>query len=98
MDGLIVPSDFVILVNEDFDASIILGRPFSTIGKVLIDVESGGLSLRFNSEKVIFNLFEWTQHIEDKDECYKIEETKMDGELIRGKSIDVRVSLVPGKP
>ncbi|MCI90485.1 hypothetical protein A2U01_0111777, partial [Trifolium medium] len=40
VDGTIFPADFVIMdIEEDEEAPILLGRPFLTTGKALIDME-----------------------------------------------------------
>lgn len=94
VDGLVFPADFMVMdIKENSATSVILGRPFLETGKSFIDLESSDLSLKFNKEKVIFNAFKWTQHIKDKDECYKFDEAKMKGELTRGKVNGVRISL-----
>lgn len=85
----------IVDINKYFYALVILERPFLAMGKELIDMESGELSLRSNNEKVVFNVLEWMQNIEEKDEFYKVEENKKDGELIGGRIIDTRVSLGP---
>ncbi|GJS06552.1 DNA-directed DNA polymerase [Tanacetum coccineum] len=51
------PIDFVVLeMDEDELVSIILGRPFLTMTRVVIDVHEGKLSLRVGSETVTFNI------------------------------------------
>lgn len=46
VDDLLFPADLVILdMEEDFETSLMLGRPFLTIGITLIDVETGNLFL-----------------------------------------------------
>lgn len=47
---------------EYVETSLILGRPFLEIGRELIDVELGELILRFNKQKVVFNVFEAMRH------------------------------------
>lgn len=57
VSGLLFPTYFFILdMPEDSETSIILKRPFLAIGKDLIDVELGKLTLRINKEKFIFNV------------------------------------------
>ena len=50
----IFPVDFVVLdMEEDPEVPFILGRPFLATDGALIDVQSGGLTLRVNGEEVI---------------------------------------------
>ncbi|XP_016164913.1 uncharacterized protein LOC107607478 [Arachis ipaensis] len=57
VENLYLPGDFVILdTGEDRDASIILGRPFLAIAKVLIDVENGELVLRLPEDHILFKI------------------------------------------
>lgn len=59
VNGLLFPTDFVILdMFEVSETLLLLGRPFLETGKALIDVELGELTLRFNKEKFVFNMFE----------------------------------------
>ncbi|XP_070025839.1 uncharacterized protein [Nicotiana sylvestris] len=45
VDKFILPADFVILYCEvDYKVSIIIGRPFLSVGKTLCDVEAGELT------------------------------------------------------
>ncbi|GJR99036.1 reverse transcriptase domain-containing protein [Tanacetum coccineum] len=53
----IFPVDFVVLeMDEDELVPIILGRPFLTTARAVIDVHEGKLSLRVGSETVTFNI------------------------------------------
>ena len=51
----IFPMDFVIM-EEDTQVPIFLGRPFLATGAALIDVQKGELTLRVGDEAVHFNL------------------------------------------
>ncbi|XP_038896636.1 uncharacterized protein LOC120084896 [Benincasa hispida] len=58
VDNFIFPADFIILDYEvDKEVPIILGRPFLAIGKVLIDVHKGELTMRVDNQEVKFNVF-----------------------------------------
>lgn len=71
VDGLLFLEDFVILyIYRDFDIPLLLGRPFLSTGKALIDVELGELILRFNKEKIVFNMFEVVKHQKENHKCY----------------------------
>ena len=53
VNKFIFPMDFVVLdMEEKREILLILGRPFLTIGRALIDVHSGNLTLRVNDEEV----------------------------------------------
>ena len=58
VDKFIFPVDFIVLVmEEDMEISIILGRPFLETGKAMIDVEKGELKLRVQDKEVKLNVF-----------------------------------------
>ncbi|XP_016172969.1 uncharacterized protein LOC107615419 [Arachis ipaensis] len=64
--AFIFSADFVILdMEEDVNASIILGRPFLATGKALIDIQKGELTLRVNDEQIVLNVFQALQHPND---------------------------------
>nr|GEX64778.1 hypothetical protein [Tanacetum cinerariifolium] len=80
----IFPVDFVVLeINEDELVPIILGRPFLTMARAVIDVHKEKLSLRVRSETVTFNIGkslkskhshhdgEWTKE-EERDDPNKV--------------------------
>lgn len=55
--SFIFSANFVILDCEvDFQVPIILGRPFLSNGRLLIDLELGHLILRLNNIDMIFNI------------------------------------------
>lgn len=57
VDKFIFLMHYVILDCQiDFEVPIILGRPFLTIKRVLVDVESGELKFWVNDEEVTFNV------------------------------------------
>ncbi|XP_038891676.1 uncharacterized protein LOC120081070 [Benincasa hispida] len=57
VDNFIFPADFIILDYEaDKDVPIILGRPFLSTGKVLIDVHKQELTMRVDNQEVKFNV------------------------------------------
>ncbi|XP_016178281.1 uncharacterized protein LOC107620664 [Arachis ipaensis] len=54
----IFPADFVVLdIEEEANASIILGRPFLATAGAIIDVQKGKLVLRLHEEMMVFNVF-----------------------------------------
>ncbi|XP_060202721.1 uncharacterized protein LOC132631138 [Lycium barbarum] len=57
--SLIIPTDFVILDFEpDQDIPFILGRPFLTTGRALIDVAVGQLTMRVHDKVEVFNVYQ----------------------------------------
>nr|GEU44264.1 hypothetical protein [Tanacetum cinerariifolium] len=75
IDKFILPIDFVILdMREDSRIPIILGRPFLTTARAIIDVFNKKIILRVGSEEVIFDV---DQSIKkppaEDDECYGID-------------------------
>ncbi|XP_070007005.1 uncharacterized protein [Nicotiana sylvestris] len=57
VDKFILPADFVILDCEvHYDVPIISSRPFLAMGKALVDVKAGELTLRVGEEKVVFHV------------------------------------------
>ncbi|XP_049360407.1 uncharacterized protein LOC125825106 [Solanum verrucosum] len=57
VESLFIPTDFVILDCEvDFEVPIILGRPFVTTGRSLVDMERGQMKFHLNNEELSFNI------------------------------------------
>jgi hypothetical protein len=70
----IFPADFIILVmEEDNEIPILLGRPFLATGGALIDVKKGELRLRVNEEEVIFNVFKAIKQPDMGESCFSIQ-------------------------
>ena len=59
VDKFILPTDFIVLgMEEDKEIPIILGRPFLSTDRAMIDVQRGELKLRVQDDEVKFNVFE----------------------------------------
>ena len=55
VEGLYIPADLIILdTGKDEDESIILGRPFLTTARAVIDVDRGELVLQLNEDSLVF--------------------------------------------
>ena len=68
VDKFIFPADFIVLdMEEDKEIPIILGRPFLTTGRTMIDVQRGELKLRVQEDEVKFNVFEAVRHPTESD-------------------------------
>ncbi|XP_056162170.1 uncharacterized protein LOC115663395 [Syzygium oleosum] len=64
VDKFIFPADFIVLeIEEDFEVSIILGRPFLATGRALIDVQQGKLILRVQDDRVTFDVFKAMKYL-----------------------------------
>ena len=74
VDKFIFPADFIVLdMEEDKEIPIILGRPFLTIGRSMIDVQRGELKLRVQEDEVKFNVFKAMRHPTKSDTCFMTE-------------------------
>ncbi|XP_019460147.1 PREDICTED: uncharacterized protein LOC109359907 [Lupinus angustifolius] len=72
VDQLVFPLDFVIMdIEEDAEVPLILGRPFTKIVRVIIDVDDGKLKVKVQDEEVNFNVFEAMNHPKDKQRCFR---------------------------
>ena len=59
VDKFIFPTDFMVLdMEENQEVPLILGQPFLVMGRALIDVQKGELTLRVNKEEVMFNIYQ----------------------------------------
>ena len=73
-DKFIFPTNFIILVmEEDKEVPIILGRPFLATGRALIDVQKGELRLRVQEDEVTFSVFNAIKHPHDNDSCFRVD-------------------------
>ena len=74
VDKFIFPANFTVLyIEEDKKIPIILGRPFLTTGKAMIDVQKGALKLRVQDDEVKFSVFNVVRHPAESDTCFMIE-------------------------
>ena len=71
VDKLIFLADFIVLdMEEDKEIPIILGRPFLSTGRAMIDMQMGELKLRVQDDEVKFNVFEVVRHSAESDTCF----------------------------
>ncbi|XP_069147130.1 uncharacterized protein [Solanum lycopersicum] len=57
VESFIFPADFVILDCEvDFEVPIILGRPFLTRGRAVVDMKKGQMKFWLDNEEATFNI------------------------------------------
>ena len=69
IDKFVFPVDFVILdMDEDARVPLILGRPFLSTARTIVDVAAGKLTLRVNDEEVTFDIKRSMQHPQSQDD------------------------------
>ncbi|GKA62034.1 DNA-directed DNA polymerase [Tanacetum coccineum] len=67
INKFIFPVDFVVLeINEDELVPIILGKPFISTARAVVDIHKGKLSLRVGSKTITFNI---GKSIKSKHSC-----------------------------
>ncbi|CAM8926381.1 unnamed protein product [Rhodiola kirilowii] len=77
--NIYIPPDFIVLeISEDMDISIILGRPFLYMAKVVIDMDRGSIALRVGSERVIFYLLDMCKSPSLLADCDVLNSTDVD--------------------
>ncbi|CAI9757876.1 unnamed protein product [Fraxinus pennsylvanica] len=73
VDKFIFSVDFVVLdMEEDEKVPSILGRPFFTTERALIEVQEGKLTLRVNEEQVVFRKHQQEKSSEKVNTCYMV--------------------------
>ncbi|KAL4311762.1 hypothetical protein GQ457_01G020930 [Hibiscus cannabinus] len=73
VDKFIFPAGFIVVDCEaDEFVPIILGRPFLAMGRTLIDVEKGQLTMRVNEQQVTVNVFKALKRSDNPEECYNV--------------------------
>ena len=71
VDKFIFSVDFIVLdMEEDHDVPLILGQPFLSTSRALIDVHSSELTLRVNEEEVIFNIYRSMKFPDEAATCH----------------------------
>ena len=74
VDKFIFQTDFIVLdMEEDKEIPIILGKPFLTIDRAMIDVYKEEQKLRVQDDEVKFNVFDVVRHPKESDACFMIE-------------------------
>ena len=95
VDKFIFSPDFIVLdMEEDKEIPIILGRPFLTTGRAMIDVHKGELKLRVQDDEVRFSVFNVVQHPAESDACLMIEAMKAIMSSKSGLTDPLETSLV----
>ncbi|WKA05269.1 hypothetical protein VitviT2T_023244 [Vitis vinifera] len=90
VDKFIFPIDFMVLdMEEDQEVPLILGRPFLAMGRALIDVQKGELTLRVNKKEVMFNIYQAMRFPEDPSTCFQA------FNAIKEKLVSAPIMIVP---
>ncbi|XP_006579214.1 uncharacterized protein LOC114410759 [Glycine soja] len=72
---LIFPVDFVVMdIEEDADIPIILGRPFMSTARCVVDMGKKKLELGIDNQKISFELFDEEKHLSDQNVCLQVKE------------------------
>ncbi|KAK8684170.1 hypothetical protein V6N13_040201 [Hibiscus sabdariffa] len=91
----VFPADFLILDCEaDHKAPIILGPPFLATGRILIDCEKGGLTMRVGDQTMTINVYDTIRYMDNGEECHSLQDsiakaTADDTELCYSSSIQI---------
>ncbi|XP_031255354.1 uncharacterized protein LOC116113346 [Pistacia vera] len=95
VDKFIFMADFFVLdMEEDKEIPLILGQPFLSTGRALIDVQEGKLIMRVQEEEVTFNVLETLKVPSKQDSCFKID--LVDQSAIKTSKIDDPKSPIKG--
>ncbi|XP_057540568.1 uncharacterized protein LOC130818415 [Amaranthus tricolor] len=72
---LIFPADFYVLdmEHDKHSAPILLGRPFMKTAKTKIDVDTGSLTMEFDSSKVEFDIYDSMKFPPKDHSCFAID-------------------------
>lgn len=57
---------------NNISTPIMLGRPFMIISYIKIDIQNEKLTMEFNWDSIIFNIFEVIRYLNDVKSCYHI--------------------------
>ncbi|PIN16021.1 hypothetical protein CDL12_11331 [Handroanthus impetiginosus] len=72
VDKFIFPADFIIFQEMNSEIPIILGRPFLTAGRTLIDIPKGELTKRVQNQQLTFNVFNVMKFPNESDKFFFI--------------------------
>lgn len=73
VDKFLFPIDFVVVdIEKDYDAHLILVRPFVKTARMMIGIDDGFMKVRVQDHEFCFNLFEAMKHAKEKNDCFSI--------------------------
>ncbi|KAA3464785.1 RNA-directed DNA polymerase (Reverse transcriptase), Ribonuclease H-like protein [Gossypium australe] len=76
IDKFIFPIDFVVLdMDEDIEVPLILGRPFLTTARAVVNIGDGKLTLRIGDEEIIFQICDAMRYSKEQDDSHYFVET-----------------------
>jgi len=80
---LIFPADFVVMdIEEDFEITLILRRPFMSTASCVIDMGKGKLELSVNNQNITFELFNAMKHLSDHKACFKMDKVEQEIDMV----------------
>ncbi|KAL4383034.1 hypothetical protein GQ457_15G020120 [Hibiscus cannabinus] len=72
----VFPVDFLIFDYEaDHKAPIILGRPFLATGRILIDCEKKGFTMRVGDQTMTINVYNTIRYMDNGEECHSLQDS-----------------------
>ncbi|KAK8694694.1 hypothetical protein V6N13_072241 [Hibiscus sabdariffa] len=72
----VFPADFLILDCEvDHKAPIILGRPFLATGRILIDCEKEGFTMRVGDQTLTINVYNTIRYMDNGEKCHSLQDS-----------------------
>ncbi|KAK8702406.1 hypothetical protein V6N13_020761 [Hibiscus sabdariffa] len=72
----VFPADFLILdCEEDHKAPIILGQPFLAMGRIIIDCEKGGFTMRVGDQTMTINVYNTIRYMDNDEECHSLQDS-----------------------
>ncbi|XP_028201838.1 uncharacterized protein LOC114386025 [Glycine soja] len=92
---LIFPADFVVIdIEEDVDIPLILGRPFMSTARCVVDMGKKMLQMGIEDQKISFDLFHEDKEPPDRNVCFKV--YVMEERIPEKKVLEVGTLLDPG--
>ncbi|KAK8696783.1 hypothetical protein V6N13_001909 [Hibiscus sabdariffa] len=87
----VLRADFLILdCEEDHKAPIILGRPFLATGRIIIDCEKGGFTMRVGDQTMTINVYNTIRYMDNDEECHSLQDsTAEDTDLCYSSSTQI---------
>ncbi|KAJ6923564.1 hypothetical protein NC652_017020 [Populus alba x Populus x berolinensis] len=73
VNELIFPMNFYIIdMDDEYPTHILLGRSFMKMARTKMNVYKGTLSVEFNGEIVIFNIFDAMKYLKDSESVFHV--------------------------
>jgi len=92
---LIFPTDFIVIdIEEDVDIPLILGRPFMSTARCMVDMGKKMLQMGIEDQKINFDLFHEDKDPPSQNVCLKVH--VMEEKRPEKKVLEVGTLLDPG--